>query len=168
VISIFNPNLSSGNLWVWVMPGNLGLCQPMDEVISYTNNILSSHETTRTFKFLQIFERNTTLSIGLGVFILGVGLGFYAYGVYQQKLEVLVPVAIVLGILTWFGSATDILGLLREWYKDKKEEERRVKAQPKFTITHDERYPAQYAPETTVQREGFGRVNEGSYNWCLQ
>jgi predicted tellurium resistance membrane protein TerC len=55
------------------------------------------------FRLFGLIERHPTIAISLGVFILGVGLGFYAYGVYQQKLEVLVPVAILLAILTWFG-----------------------------------------------------------------
>lgn len=93
----------------------------------------------------------------MGVFALGLALGFVAYGAYQQKLEVLVPVAIVLAVLTWFGSATDILGLLREWYKDKKEEERRQKEEeakakerlanvPDLHVTFDKNLPDQFTP----------------------
>jgi len=96
----------------------------------------------------------------MGVFALGMALGFVAYGAYQQKLEVLVPVAIVLAILTWFGSATDILGLLREWYKDKKEEERRLENQPKLTITYEPRkIPDIYCPERTFTYPDYGTTN---------
>ena len=30
---------------------------------------------------------------------------------------------IVLAVLTWIGSGADLVGLLREWYKDKRERE---------------------------------------------
>lgn len=99
----------------------------------------------------------------MGIFALGLALGFVAYGAYQQKLEVLVPVAIVLAVLTWFGSATDILGLLREWYKDKKEEERRHKEEeakekerlanlPDLSVTFDKNLPDQFTPFRTDNR----------------
>jgi len=114
--------------------------------------------------FLGIFEKHHTLSICLGVFALGVALGFFVYGIYQQKLEVLVPAAIILSILTWFGSATDIIGLMREWYKDKKEEERREQEQlaklPILSIEYDERNKDQYCPILLDDRiESYGWVS---------
>ncbi len=58
--------------------------------------------------------------------ILGIGFagGFYVANFFQKQIEVLIGAAIVLAVLTWVGSATDLMGLLREWYKEKKEEER--------------------------------------------
>jgi hypothetical protein len=118
------------------------------------------------FRFLGIFERHPTLWIAMGVFALGIGLGFYAYGVYQAKLEVLVPVAIVLAVLTWFGSATDILGLLREWYKDKKEEERtkreKIESLPKFVVTFDKSDPNTYCQKEKHTYPNLGTVERKS------
>jgi len=32
--------------------------------------------------------------------------------------------AIAIAVLSWIGSGADLVGLFREWYKDKREEER--------------------------------------------
>lgn len=50
--------------------------------------------------------------------------GFYIAVALQKQIQVLIGAAIVLAVLTWIGSGADLLGLLREWYKDKREEER--------------------------------------------
>ncbi len=56
----------------------------------------------------------------------GIGFagGFYLAVAFQKQIEVLVGAAIVIAVLTWIGSGADLVGLLREWYKDKREEER--------------------------------------------
>ena len=41
----------------------------------------------------------------------------------QKQIEVLIGAAVVLAVLTWVGSATDLLGLLRDWVREKREEE---------------------------------------------
>jgi hypothetical protein len=61
------------------------------------------------------------------LFLLCVGIGFaggfYTAVALQKQIEVLVGAAIVLAVLTWIGSGADLLGLLREWYKDQREQE---------------------------------------------
>jgi len=56
----------------------------------------------------------------------GIGFagGFYLAVALQKQIEVLVGAAIVLAVLTWIGSGANLVGLLREWYKDKREEEK--------------------------------------------
>lgn len=61
------------------------------------------------------------------LFLLCVGIGFaggfYTAVALQRQIEVLIGAAIVLAVLTWIGSGADLLGLLREWYKDQREQE---------------------------------------------
>jgi hypothetical protein len=75
------------------------------------------------------------LHIGIVLVLLGiVGTGGFYLALYlQDQLHILVAVAIVIAFLTWFGSGADIMGLLREWYKDKQAE----KFRPKFDIKHE-------------------------------
>jgi antibiotic biosynthesis monooxygenase (ABM) superfamily enzyme len=67
-------------------------------------------------------------SVWLVVFlvILGIGFaaGFYLSNYFQNQIQVLVGAAIVIAVLTWMGSGTDILGLLRDWFREQREEER--------------------------------------------
>lgn len=48
--------------------------------------------------------------------------GFYVASILQKQIEVLVGAAIIVAFLSWIGSGTDFIGLIREWYKEKKEE----------------------------------------------
>jgi hypothetical protein len=56
----------------------------------------------------------------------GIGFagGFYLAIAFQRQIAVLVGAAIVIAVLTWVGSGADLLGLLRDWYKDKRDEEK--------------------------------------------
>ncbi|MGA9150168.1 MAG: hypothetical protein WBZ36_06305 [Candidatus Nitrosopolaris sp.] len=56
----------------------------------------------------------------------GIGFagGFYLAVAFQRQIEVLVGAAIVLAVLTWLGSGAELLGLLRDWYKEQREQER--------------------------------------------
>jgi hypothetical protein len=49
--------------------------------------------------------------------------GFLVQAAINQQLEVLIPVTIALAILTWFGSGSDLMGLLKDWIKDMRQEE---------------------------------------------
>jgi hypothetical protein len=61
----------------------------------------------------------------LFLLLVGIGFagGFYTAVALQKQIEVLVGAAIVLAVLTWIGSGADLLNLLREWYKDRREQE---------------------------------------------
>ncbi|MGC1933325.1 MAG: hypothetical protein WA667_30495 [Candidatus Nitrosopolaris sp.] len=56
----------------------------------------------------------------------GIGFagGFYLAVWFQKQIEVLVSAAIALAVLTWVGSGADLVGLLREWAMDQREQER--------------------------------------------
>jgi hypothetical protein len=67
-----------------------------------------------------------TKVIAVSMFIIGVATGFFIYAGFQEKIEVLAPAAIMMAILTWFGSGTDFIKLLRDWVKEKNEEEKKI------------------------------------------
>jgi hypothetical protein len=50
--------------------------------------------------------------------------GFYTYAAIQQRLELLIPAAIVFAGLTWAGSGADFLGLLNQWYNNLQQEKK--------------------------------------------
>ena len=58
------------------------------------------------------------------IFVMGMAVGYYYALSLMNKIELLALGAFAFAFLTWVGSGADILGLLREWYKDKKEEEK--------------------------------------------
>lgn len=82
---------------------------------------------------------NTRYLIVLGLSLLGIGVlgGFYLYALLQNQIQVLIPATVVLVFLTWLGSGADFLGLLRDWYKDRKDEERRIASLPQLNIIYD-------------------------------
>ncbi|MFZ0223556.1 MAG: hypothetical protein WAM42_17880 [Candidatus Nitrosopolaris sp.] len=45
----------------------------------------------------------------------------------QKQISVLLGAAVIVGFLTWIGSGADLAGLLQEWYKDRREEEKNPK-----------------------------------------
>ena len=49
---------------------------------------------------------------------------FYFSNALQKQITVLLGAAVVVGFLTWIGSGADLVGLLREWYKERHEEEK--------------------------------------------
>jgi len=55
---------------------------------------------------------------------IGFAGGFYFSNALQKQIAVLLGAAVVVGFLTWIGSGADLVGLLREWYKERREEER--------------------------------------------
>jgi hypothetical protein len=67
---------------------------------------------------------------------LGFTGGFYLATALQKQIEALIGAAIVLGFLTWLGSGTDFLRLVREWYKDKREEEMAPKLEFRSFVTN--------------------------------
>jgi len=54
----------------------------------------------------------------------GVAGGFYLATALQRQIEALIGAAVVIGFLTWLGSGADLLGLLRDWHREKREEAR--------------------------------------------
>ena len=62
------------------------------------------------------------LVIGVLVLIGATG-GFYTATLLQKQIEVLIGAPVVLAILTWIGSATDLFGFLRTIIREKHEEE---------------------------------------------
>jgi len=55
---------------------------------------------------------------------IGVAGGFYFATALQKQIEALIGAAVVIGFLTWLGSGADLLGLLKDWYREKREAER--------------------------------------------
>lgn len=51
--------------------------------------------------------------------------GFYLATALQKQIEALIGTAIVLAFLTWFGSGTDFMPLLRDWYRETLEAKKR-------------------------------------------
>jgi hypothetical protein len=58
--------------------------------------------------------------------LIGIGFagGFYFSNALQKQITVLLGAAVVVGFLTWIGSGADLVGLLREWYKERREKEK--------------------------------------------
>jgi hypothetical protein len=85
--------------------------------------------------------------VGVGIF-LGYSLALYL----QNNALLLAGIAIALAAVTWIGSGTDIMGLLREMWKEKQEEKR------KPTLTFD---------DISVQKrvlESGKRYNQDTYS----
>jgi hypothetical protein len=55
---------------------------------------------------------------------IGFAGGFYFSNALQKQITVLLGAAVVVGFLTWIGSGADLVGLLRDWYKERREEEK--------------------------------------------
>lgn len=70
-----------------------------------------------------------TFIILVGATILAIGLagGFYLALLLQKQVEILIGAAILFAFLTWLGSGVELLGLLRDIYRQKTEEERHTK-----------------------------------------
>jgi len=62
--------------------------------------------------------RSRVLVVCLVVFLLGLSGGFYLALYTQSQIALLAGIAVLLAFLTWFGSGTDIITLLRDWYKE--------------------------------------------------
>jgi hypothetical protein len=57
------------------------------------------------------------------LFVMGMAVGYYI-ALYQLKeTELLALGAFAFAFLTWFGSGTSMLALLRDWFKDRREQE---------------------------------------------
>lgn len=75
------------------------------------------------------------------VLVVGLAGGFYLALYLQNQVALLAGAAIIFAFLTWLGSGAELLGLLREWYKEKGEI-------PKLSIEYDEKgHPNTYSPE---------------------
>jgi len=105
------------------------------------------------------FDTRSIVAIAMSMFAIGVATGFFIYAIFQAKIEVLAPAAIVIAILTWFGSGTDFIKLLQDWLKEKKEEEKRIASLPQLHVVYDQEKPDQYCPiQSDTRIEGFETV----------
>jgi hypothetical protein len=69
-------------------------------------------------------QRSVWIVVFLVILGIGFAAGFYLSNYLQNQIQILVGAVIVLAILTWVGSGTDIFGLLRDWLREQREEER--------------------------------------------
>jgi hypothetical protein len=67
-------------------------------------------------------HRITVVAI-LSSLAIGFAIGFVATAAYHLQTTALIIFAVVAAIVSWLGSGTDILGLLRDMYKDWKSEQ---------------------------------------------
>lgn len=76
------------------------------------------------------------------VFLVGITGGFYLALYFQNQIALLAGIAVLFAFLTWLGSGADLLGLLREWYKE-------TRLVPKLTIEFSGNYKdmATFSPE---------------------
>lgn len=59
------------------------------------------------------------------IFLAGMVVGYYYALSLMNKTIILALGAFGFAFLTWVGSGADLLGLLRGWYKDRREQETR-------------------------------------------
>ena len=69
-------------------------------------------------------DKKFLIILSLSLLVVGFTAGFYLATALQKQIEVLIGAALILAFLTWLGTGADFLGLLREWYREKKEAER--------------------------------------------
>jgi hypothetical protein len=69
-------------------------------------------------------DRKFLVFLSLSMIVVGFTGGFFLATALQEQIEVLIGAAIILAFLTWLGTGADFLGLLREWYREKKDAER--------------------------------------------
>jgi len=114
-------------------------------------------------------QRSVWVVVFLVILGIGFAAGFYLSNYLQNQIQVLIGAAIVLAVLTWIGSGTDILGLLRDWFREKREEERiPVLAFAGFTKTDDwinlaeeGEYISYFVIVKKTKGEGFAKDCEG-------
>jgi hypothetical protein len=56
--------------------------------------------------------------------VAGMAVEYYIVLAELKKIEPLALGAFLFGFLTWVGSGADLLGVLIEWYKDRREQDR--------------------------------------------
>jgi hypothetical protein len=89
------------------------------------------------------------------IVLIGIGFsaGFYTSNFLQEQIQVLIGAAVVLAVLTWIGSAIDLLGLLRDWVRQKREERTPILQFEGFVKTSE---PFMYrTPPTEYSRDTF-------------
>ncbi len=62
-----------------------------------------------------------TILLCFMVLLIGLAGGFYLALFMQDQIQLLVGAAIIFAFLNWLGSGTALLGLAKEWYKEKRE-----------------------------------------------
>ena len=70
-------------------------------------------------------NRSPVIIILVVSFSLGIFVGFALELYFQNNALILATIAIALAIAAWIGSGTDILGLLRDIYRDRRDEEKK-------------------------------------------
>lgn len=58
------------------------------------------------------------LLVFAAIFILGLSGGFYLALYTQSQVALLAGIAVLFAFLTWLGSGTEIITLIRDWYKE--------------------------------------------------
>ncbi len=84
--------------------------------------MLLATSSTNIWNAYSALDRSTFRVLGVGA----IG-GYYVALCQQQQYQVLLLGAVALAILAWLGSGADLLGLLRELYRDRKEAEEKRK-----------------------------------------
>ena len=114
-------------------------------------------------------QRSVWIVVFLVILGIGFAAGFYLSNYLQNQIQILIGAAIVLAILTWVGSGTDILGLLRDWFREQREEERiPVLVFAEFTKTEvwknlaeEGEYISYFVIVKKIKGEGFAKHCEG-------
>lgn len=89
-------------------------------------------------------------SIGAITFL----IGFFINAIYQDRLELLIIPSAIIAILSWFGSGSEILKLVKEWW-----EERQSKV--KLDVEYDvEGNPNQHIAKWNDEITGYGSVKK--------
>jgi hypothetical protein len=66
------------------------------------------------------------LLVGTVILAIGFAGGFYLALLLQKQIEILIGAAILFAFLTWLGSGAELLGLLRDIYRQGKDYERQA------------------------------------------
>ena len=85
--------------------------------------------------------------------LVGIAGGFYLALYIQTQIALLAGVAVLFAFLAWLGSGTEIIGLLRDWYKEEHEK-------VEFTVEYNPQVsPFQYAPMLEIMTVTGQRTN---------
>lgn len=95
----------------------------------------------------------------LAAIVIAFAGGFYLAVLLQGNVQILIGVAIIFAFLTWLGSGAELLGLLRDWYRQKTEEEKTPIL--KFAGLFKNEEPAYFVKVEMTKGEGKAEACEG-------
>jgi ABC-type bacteriocin/lantibiotic exporter with double-glycine peptidase domain len=117
----------------------------------------------KQFFYNILYPKQFRIILALSGALLGIGVagGFFISLVLQKvaletKIDTLLPAAITFAFLGWLGSGVDILGLLREMYKDYQQERKK----PTLIFDRLIKKPIEYS--TGIEMGYFARIRIGS------